>query len=385
METLNNKEFFNRLKISIFEKNTYNTIILATEIICIGKSKQLLQTCIELWSIFYVYSKEIPLLIQESINLIDTVKPKDIYKHDNIRLSLIKVCFVLSMTNKTNINYYNKNITKDKLNLLKDYNELSTFNINLLQKININIEKENTIYIGSILNNFGNNNIKDLNNILSYITSNIIKNDNLKIDFETIYLSLTKNYIWIILFIVKEIYNKLNNDEMNNYCKLYANIYEYNLSKPSIIKKINIVFLLFNILIDKNIRIHHYNSINYQNQLDETEVNNIFYKLTQYYELDTEIKDTQYIIKNNKKKNNKKNNSVSSINHDKKYTNDNENINEIIEDKTSPTDYLYTITYIDHKPKKRNSDINKVFLYEPRNIDIADYNINTNTLEIIKT
>ncbi len=378
METLNNKEFLNRLKISIFEKNTYNTIILATEIICIGKSKQLLQTCIELWSIFYIYSKEIPLLIQESIDLIDTVRPKDIYKHDHIRLSLIKICYVLSMTNKTNINYYNLNVTKDKLNLIKDYNDLSTFNINLLQKVNINIEKETTIYIGSILNSFGNNNIKDLNNILSYITSNIIKHNNLKIDFETIYLPLTKNYIWVILYIIKAIYNKLNNDEMNNYLKLYTNIYEYNLSKPSILKKINIVFLLFNILIDKNIRIHHYNATYYQSSFDETEVNNIFYKLTQYYELDIEIKDNTKIAS-------KKSTKTNSKNPHDEYSTDTYNKNEIIDNEVSATDYLYTITYADTRPKKKKNDINKMFIYEARNIDIADYSVNANTIEVVKT
>ena len=352
MDKLTKKEILDKLKISIFEKNAYNTNILACEIIVNGHVKALMQTMIELWSKFYIYSSEIALLIQEVIDNIANIKPKEIYKHTIIRVLIVKLCFVMCKTSKFQVNFHITNITADKVNdVLVSSNQLSSFNCLLLQKIEAHLDDDNFNYIVSLLYYFSKKNVREFNKILSYIVEKFVKSKQLTVDCETVHLSLSKNYVWLIIAMLKLIYIKLDNDNMTQYYSIYTKIFEYSLTKSDIMKRINIIFLLFNMLINKNMVRQIEEQPIYQDIVDISEIDKIFEKLIDFYNLDMEIR----INKKASKLNNDTNEAddiIDSVDNTAKKKNNKAVFNH------EDINYLYTLTYTDPRlTYKKNKNV----------------------------
>jgi hypothetical protein len=410
---LSKKDVTDKLKIAIFEKNTQHTMIYAAEIICSGHSTALIQICIELWCKFYILSTEIPALILESIELLENINQKEVYKYSNIRNTIIKLCFVICMTDKNQLEFYISKINKNSFTLLKPESELNKFYNNIIEDIASYIEKDSIIYFGTLLQKFYRKDYHSFNKVLSYLIDTYLKKIDLKKDCEVIHLSLTKNYIWIFIKMLKYIYepsclrqvrsahgyNKYVSETngalapsvYNNYIK----IFEFNLIKYDIMNRINIIYLLFNLVIDNKILYNMSNQLQFQHNIILNEINNIFDKLIIHYQLPTKNKE----ITSQKSKKNNKNKTTSLEEYYENNTNEYQNQNQMPSnererrsekpdssgEEPSDTDYLYTITYVDKKKlKKKEDNLNIPRFYPIKTIDVADINENKLIINVSK-
>ncbi len=371
---LSKKEILDKLKIAIFSKDVQLTFVYASELICNGHIKLLIQLCIELWSKFYILSSEIPLMILKCTDLLENINPKDVYKYTEIRLEIIKLCFVICMTEKKQLDLYISKIQKNEIHLIKDINDINSFYYNIINSLSSYIDENSIIFFLTLLQRFYKKDVKGFNKIFSYLVDNYIKKQDLKRELEV--LTLSRNYIWIFTKIVKEIYNSLNDDLFNQYYQNYIKIFEYNLNKTEILNRINIIFLLFDIVIDNKILYYLSNQIEIQNTINITEVNNIFDKLINYYQMDMNIKEHKNVVlENNQQKSYKKNKDKNNTKNDTK--------NKHVD--TNNLDYLYTITYIDkNKIKKKEKDFNIPRFYPFKTIDVTDIDDNKIIINISK-
>jgi hypothetical protein len=367
---LSKKDIIDKLKIAIFSKEVQLTLIYASELICSGHSKLLVQLCIELWSKYYILSSEIPLMILKCIDLIENINHKEIYKYVDARLEIIKLCFVICMTEKKQLDLYTSKIQKNEIHLIKDTNEINSFYYNIIDSLSSYIDENSVIFFFTLLQRFYKKDVKGFNKILSYLIDNYVKKSDLKRELEV--LTLTRNYIWIFIKILKKIYNSLNDNLFNQYYQNYIQIFEYNLNKTEILNRINIIYLLFDIIIDNKVLYYLSNQIEIQNTINVTEVENIFTKLIKYYEMDMNIKESKNKgSENNQEKNNKKKNNKNNTK--------NETNNEQVE--TSNLDYLYNIIYIDkNKMRKKEMELNIPRFFPIKTIEVPDSSLNENKI-----
>jgi hypothetical protein len=404
---LSKKEVTDKFKIAIFEKNTQHTMIYASEIICSGHSTALIQVCIELWCKFYILSTEIPSLILESIELLENINQKEIYKYSNIRNTIIKLCFVICMTEKNQLEFYISKVNKNSFSLLKPENELNNFYNNIIEDISSYVDKDSIIYFGTLLQKFYRKDYHSFNKVLSYLIDTYLKKINLRKDCEVIHLSLTKNYIWILIKILKFIYDNFNQKIFLEYYNNYIKIFEFNLTKYDILNRINIIYLLFNLVIDNKILYNMSHQLQFQHNIILNEVDTIFTKLINHYQLPVTIKESKKESKNRRGAKARslrshtnreqseltegysaiKKNSYASLEEYEQYEQYEDNKQEEEEKETEPsdTDYLYTITYIDKKKlKKKEDNLNIPRFYPIKTIDVADINDNKIMINVSK-
>lgn len=374
---LSKKDLIDKFKISIFERNINNTTVFAAELICSGYGKLLLNTCIELWCKFYILSSEISFLIYELIELLKTVKYNEIYKYEDIRFLLINLAVTLCMSNKQQINLFQAKIQKKDIELSDKLNEIPNFYLKLLNTYESYIDEDNYNNIILLLYNFYKKKSSNFNKILSYLIDKSVKKIDLKLDFEVIHSTLTKNYIWIFLDILKHIYMNIKDINQNRYYNIYVEIFNYDLIKSNIFKRINIIFMLFNMLIRESVN-NIYNNHVSKNSIDIETVTDIFSKLIIFYELDTSIKETKEI----------KNRKTTDDDGEEKYTTkENSKNKKSISFLNEDVEYLYTLTYINPKKisdKEKNS-IRIDYFPAQKTINVSDFELhNSIRLEIDK-
>ncbi len=374
---LSKKEIIDKFKIAVFEKDSDLTLVYSAELLCSGHIKLLIQTCIELWAKFYILSYEIPLMIINCINITKDINSKDIYKYNDIRFEIIKLCLTICKTEKKQLDLYTSKVQKNEIHHIKNKNDISTFYYNLVNSIQSYIDEEGIIYFYTLLYKFYTKKVKEFNIVLSYIIDNYVKKKELKRELEV--LNLSRNYIWLLIKILKQIYSNLNDNLLYKYYENYIYLFEYNINKTDIINRINIIYVLFDIIIDSNVLYYLTNQQPILNtiNIDINYIDSIFGKLIDYYELDVNIKDDtkKYSQKKKYKKNKYSENSYNTENLD-------ENTENIEND---PADYLYTFTYIDKKKffKKKN-DLNIPRIFPIKTIDVEDYNENKININISK-
>ena len=250
---LNKKNLIDKFMISIFEKNINNTIVFAAELLCSGYGKLLLNTCIELWCKFYILSTEISFLIYELIEVLKTIKLNEIYKYEDIRFLLVNLAVTLCLSTKQQINLFQAKVQQRDIEISNKLNEIPNLYLKILNTYEPYIDIDNYNNILLLLYNFYKKKSDNFNKILSYLVDKSVKKIDLKLDFEVIHSTLTKNYIWIFLDILKHIYMNVKDENQSKYYNIYIEIFNYDLTKANIIKRINIVFMLFNMLIKESV------------------------------------------------------------------------------------------------------------------------------------
>lgn len=363
---LSKKDLIDKFKISIFEKNVNNTTVYAAELICSGYCKLLLNTCIDLWCKFYILSADISFLIYEIIELLQTIKPNEVYKYVNVRFLFIKLSLTLCTNNKQHIHLFQTKIHKKDIELNDKLNELPNFYSKIINNYKQYIDEDNYNNIIILMYNFYKKKITNFNKILSYLVENTVKKIDLKADFQVIHSSLTKNYIWIFLDILKYIYMTIKDSKKIQYYKIYNTIFNYDLTKSDILKRINIIFMLFNILINDDLSILYTNQKENTCNIDIDNINNIFSQLITFYELDTVIKET----KESKMK------KIDITSQDKKNNKDNKDSKN--ETKNTPiikenVEYLYTLTYVNSKKKKEKENIRFDYFPAQKTINVDNF------------
>jgi hypothetical protein len=369
---LKKKELIDKFKIAIFSKDIKSTYVYAFEFICSGHNKLLIQICIELWSKFYILSTEIPNKILNCINLLNTINPKEVYKYKDIRLEFIRLCFVICNSDKNQLDLYITKVQKTDFHLLKNMNDINSFYINLNNSLIPYIDENSQIYFLTLFYKFYVKDVKGFNKVLSFLIDTYLKKSELKQDFEVILLS--RNYIWIFIKILKILYNNIENKSLYEYFKKYIGIFEFQLNKSEIINRINIIYILFDLIIDHKLQYHLDNQFAIQNSMNINEIENIFLKFLNCYQLTTSDENNNIIEEENdineqiEPKNKKETESKN-----KKETESSLNI-----------DYLYTMTYIEkRKNKERLDNIPKFF--PTKDINVEDFEDKKNIeLDIIK-
>jgi hypothetical protein len=251
-------------------------------------------------------------------------------------------------------------------------NDINSFYINLNNSLIPYIDENSQIYFLTLFYKFYVKDVKGFNKVLSFLIDTYLKKSELKQDFEVILLS--RNYIWIFIKILKILYNNIENKSLYEYFKKYIGIFEFQLNKSEIINRINIIYILFDLIIDHKLQYHLDNQFAIQNSMNINEIENIFLKFLNCYQLTTSDENNNIIEEENdineqiEPKNKKETESKN-----KKETESSLNI-----------DYLYTMTYIEkRKNKERLDNIPKFF--PTKDINVEDFEDKKNIeLDIIK-
>ena len=429
MDKPDKKILLNNLKISIFSKDKDKIYTYISEFIFIYQIEFLLENILVFWLEFFINLDYINIFkFNNCLNFIETTNKKEIYL---INKNVVLYDFIdeFSKLKKNNVIselYYKKNkevkLEYNSEIISKNFNEI---HFKLLNYIQTYIPKElNNYFIELLFYFFTQNKIKFFN-LLNTIINKFSKNKKLIKFIETIHSDFKDNLLILLINISKVIniliYN--NNKLFEEYYNIIEKIFNWNLRKNNIKLRINLIFILYDVLFDienvikfnKDVLIKIKNSeneleeyIDYEKNNDINKLklincfgNNINYKII--YENHIKLINL-YNLKIKKQVNKKKSiNNVNSMN--KNFSNNSNNSNNSdnstksnINEKTIEelSEYLYTIININNeKYQDKNNKINhNRFLLRQncsKSIDIdcnenifSSFSDNKNSLNIVK-
>lgn len=340
------KSMIDNLKILFFNNDIHNIQIYICEFIINNQVDSLLDTLIELYS--YYYASTNIQTISKFNKCIDIVKnnKKHLYLNPN-RTLFNHLSYDIINLNKTQ-NFYNK---KFEVKLSIDpsiiISRLNKYNLSIFNNIKLYLPSNQHRYLLELIYFLSTNNQNNFNNILNTMISKFSK-DKLEKNVESINMNLNDCYILIFFELFRK-YKELYNDHyINNIFDMYYNIFNFKLKKSNINSRINIIFILFHSLMNNNNNIKtNYYKTNYNPDIDN--INQIYNKLIEFYELPKEIK------KNIKKPSRKKSKDNDSC---KDTTSNSSNNNDSNDNDIDDIDYLYTLINFNNKAYKKK--LNKI-------------------------
>ena len=272
--------------------------------------------------------------------------------------------------NKTQ-NFYNR---KFEVKLSIDpsiiISSLNKYNLSIFNNIKLYLPSNQHRYLLELIYFLSTNNQENFNNILNTMISKFSK-DKLEKNVESINMNLNDCYILIFFELFRK-YKELYNDPyINNIFDMYYNIFNFKLKKSNINSRINIIFILFHSLMNNNNNIKtNYYKTNYNPDIDN--INQIYNKLIEFYELPKEIK------KNIKKPSRKKSKDNDSS---KDTTSNSSNNNDSNDNDIDNVDYLYTLINFNNKAYKKK--LNKINNNKKNLKNIINKPININGNECV--
>lgn len=340
------QSMIDNLKILFFNNDIHNIQIYICEFIINNQVDSLLDTLIELYS--YYYASTNIQTISKFNKCIDIVKnnKKHLYLNPN-RTLFNHLSYDIINLNKTQ-NFYNK---KFEVKLSIDpsiiISRLNKYNLSIFNNIKLYLPSNQHRYLLELIYFLSTNNQDNFNNILNTMISKFSK-DKLEKNVESINMNLNDCYILIFFELFRK-YKELYNDHyINNIFDMYYNIFNFKLKKSNINSRINIIFILFHSLMNNNNNIKtNYYKTNYNPDIDN--INQIYNKLIEFYELPKEIK------KNIKKPSRKKSKDNDSC---KDTTSNSSNNNDSNDNDIDDVDYLYTLINFNNKAYKKK--LNKI-------------------------
>lgn len=340
------QSMIDNLKILFFNNDIHNIQIYICEFIINNQVDSLLDTLIELYS--YYYASTNIQTISKFNKCIDIVKnnKKHLYLNPN-RTLFNHLSYDIINLNKTQ-NFYNK---KFEVKLSIDpsiiISRLNKYNLSIFNNIKLYLPSNQHKYLLELIYFLSTNNQENFNNILNTMISKFSK-DKLEKNVESINMNLNDCYILIFFELFRK-YKELYNDPyINNIFDMYYNIFNFKLKKSNINSRINIIFILFHSLMNNNNNIKtNYYKTNYNPDIDN--INQIYNKLIDFYELPKEIK------KNIKKPSRKKSKDNDSS---KDTTSNSSNNNDSNDNDIDNVDYLYTLINFNNKAYKKK--LNKI-------------------------
>jgi len=340
------QSMIDNLKILFFNNDIHNIQIYICEFIINNQVDSLLDTLIELYS--YYYASTNIQTISKFNKCIDIVKnnKKHLYLNPN-RTLFNHLSYDIINLNKTQ-NFYNK---KFEVKLSIDpsiiISRLNKYNLSIFNNIKLYLPSNQHRYLLELIYFLSTNNQDNFNNILNTMISKFSK-DKLEKNVESINMNLNDCYILIFFELFRK-YKELYNDHyINNIFDMYYNIFNFKLKKSNINSRINIIFILFHSLMNNNNNIKtNYYKTNYNPDIDN--INQIYNKLIEFYELPKEIKKN---IKKPSRKKSKDNDSCKDTCSNSSNNNDS-NDNDI-----DDIDYLYTLINFNNKAYKKK--LNKI-------------------------
>lgn len=340
------QSMIDNLKILFFNNDIHNIQIYICEFIINNQVDSLLDTLIELYS--YYYASTNIQTISKFNKCIDIVKnnKKHLYLNPN-RTLFNHLSYDIINLNKTQ-NFYNK---KFEVKLSIDpsiiISRLNKYNLSIFNNIKLYLPSNQHRYLLELIYFLSTNNQENFNNILNTMISKFSK-DKLEKNVESINMNLNDCYILIFFELFRK-YKELYNDPyINNIFDMYYNIFNFKLKKSNINSRINIIFILFHSLMNNNNNIKtNYYKTNYNPDIDN--INQIYNKLIEFYELPKEIK------KNIKKPSRKKSKDNDSS---KDTTSNSSNNNDSNDNDIDNVDYLYTLINFNNKAYKKK--LNKI-------------------------
>lgn len=340
------QSMIDNLKILFFNNDIHNIQIYICEFIINNQVDSLLDTLIELYS--YYYASTNIQTISKFNKCIDIVKnnKKHLYLNPN-RTLFNHLSYDIINLNKTQ-NFYNR---KFEVKLSIDpsiiISRLNKYNLSIFNNIKLYLPSNQHRYLLELIYFLSTNNQENFNNILNTMISKFSK-DKLEKNVESINMNLNDCYILIFFELFRK-YKELYNDPyINNIFDMYYNIFNFKLKKSNINSRINIIFILFHSLMNNNNNIKtNYYKTNYNPDIDN--INQIYNKLIEFYELPKEIK------KNIKKPSRKKSKDNDSS---KDTTSNSSNNNDSNDNDIDNVDYLYTLINFNNKAYKKK--LNKI-------------------------
>lgn len=340
------QSMIDNLKILFFNNDIHNIQIYICEFIINNQVDSLLDTLIELYS--YYYASTNIQTISKFNKCIDIVKnnKKHLYLNPN-RTLFNHLSYDIINLNKTQ-NFYNR---KFEVKLSIDpsiiISRLNKYNLSIFNNIKLYLPSNQHRYLLELIYFLSTNNQENFNNILNTMISKFSK-DKLEKNVESINMNLNDCYILIFFELFRK-YKELYNDPyINNIFDMYYNIFNFKLKKSNINSRINIIFILFHSLMNNNNNIKtNYYKTNYNPDIDN--INQIYNKLIDFYELPKEIK------KNIKKPSRKKSKDNDSS---KDTTSNSSNNNDSNDNDIDNVDYLYTLINFNNKAYKKK--LNKI-------------------------
>lgn len=332
---LTKKEIINKFKISIFEHNVNHAQIYASEIICSGHVNTLIDICIEIWTNFYIFYKEISVLLYHSIELLKGIKHKEFYKSSE-RYIVLQLCTAMCFCERKQLNGYTKKCIDNHLHIESE--NIPKYYQQILKNIKSYVNKEAFDLIVKLLVTIYNKDIHNINTILSQYYDIFVSKNELEQHFETIHTGLTKNYIWILFFVLQKMYTDINDNNYLDVFHRFTEIFQFSINKKSIKIRMNIIFALFQFIIEPKIFYQFENNdTNYSHKTIQSEVDDIFEKLISFYKMNEDKAHSQNSKNTAEDKSNSKNSKSTKEKHDI-YDN---------------FEYLYTITYKETFPQKK--------------------------------
>ena len=340
------QSMIDNLKILFFNNDIHNIQIYICEFIINNQVDSLLDTLIELYS--YYYASTNIQTISKFNKCIDIVKnnKKHLYLNPN-RTLFNHLSYDIINLNKTQ-NFYNR---KFEVKLSIDpsiiISRLNKYNLSIFNNIKLYLPSNQHKYLLELIYFLSTNNQENFNNILNTMISKFSK-DKLEKNVESINMNLNDCYILIFFELFRK-YKELYNDPyINNIFDMYYNIFNFKLKKSNINSRINTIFILFHSLMNNNNNIKtNYYKTNYNPDIDN--INQIYNKLIDFYELPKEIK------KNIKKPSRKKSKDNDSS---KDTTSNSSNNNDSNDNDIDNVDYLYTLINFNNKAYKKK--LNKI-------------------------